>query len=207
MTGVNLIPIEVQLHKTCQRRAKAWILSVLAAVAALCVPLTMNWAQRSKAASLTIGNERILADLALIRSELRSLTTQALEAELRAQRAKALRSKREWSAMLTLIERALPERCWLTSIATDPSSPGGAARAGVTKVSHPRGAPAGAVAILIDAPRALLVSGYATDPSEPHVFVAAMKRTGVFEEVSLEDLRQEPIYGSMYFRFELRCTW
>ncbi len=205
MTGVNLIPIEARLHKTCQRRAKAWILSVLAATAALCVPLTMNWAQRSKAASLTIANERILADLALIRSELRSLTTQALEAELRAQRAKALRSKREWSAMLTLIERALPERCWLTSIATDPPSPGGATRATVRKVSRSDSAPAGTV--LIDAPRALLVSGYATDPSEPHAFVTAMKRTGVFEEVSLEDLRQEPIYGGMYFRFELRGTW
>jgi Tfp pilus assembly protein PilN len=159
-----------------------------------------------------------------LRASLRQLTSEVQDASLHLERARALRSKRAWSSLLATIGGALPERCWLTSMATDPASPAPGMR---TIDAKARGGQPGTTSasanaeqkvVLIDGPRALRISGYASDASDPLAFVTHLKETGLFRTVHLESFRSEPTPGVLatrgtargvdaIFRFDVLCEW
>lgn len=205
MVGVNLIPKAVQLAQARRRHMNRWGVSILAAAALLAVPSTIDWLQRAEATELRTRNANLQIELAAAGTRLRAQTAQANETLLQLERARALRSKRAWSAMFAMIGRCMPAGCWLTSVATDPATPPAASRgATASRKGADEGNPQ---TIVIEAPRKLRVAGYATDVAEPHGFVANLKDTGVFTDVVLEHSRREPALDGYYFRFELVCEW
>jgi len=207
MVGINLIPEPVQLAQLRRWRLKRWATAILVSLMALALPLGLDWMQQAEAARLRTEDESLRAQLTAIRSQLRSTSAGADEALLQLGRADALRSKRCWSGMLAMIGRRMPAGCWLTSISTDPAAPEGAAAPQRRAASRPATPKAPPEAVVIDAPRKLSLSGYATTASDPHTFVARLKEMGIFTNVELQRVATEPVLNDSYFRFELYCEW
>jgi Tfp pilus assembly protein PilN len=208
MVGVNLIPEPIQFAQARRRHVWRWGAAVAAAAVALAVPLGMDWYQRARADDLRAEHVELEGQLATIRAELRTLTTQFQQASIQLERANALRAKRAWSEMLAMIGRCMPAGCWLTSIATDPAIPA------KTGDGPPRQTPRKADSaapqsptVVIEAPRMLRLAGYAADAAEPYEFVARLKETGVFSNVVAGQSRSEPALNGTYFRFDLTCEW
>ncbi len=207
MVGINLIPEPVQLAQLRRWRLKWWATAILVSLMVLALPLGLDWLKQAEAARLHLEDEHLRVQLAGIRSQLRSVSAGADEAFLQLERADALRSKRCWSGMLAMIGRRMPSGCWLTSITTDPATPQGAAppqRRAKSRPSTPEEPPA---VVVIDAPRKLNISGYATTAGEPHTFVTRLKDMGIFTNVELQRVAREPVLDDSYFRFELYCEW
>ena len=219
----NLIPERVQLAQAQRRHLKRWSVALVGCAALIAVPLGMEWVGRSRLAELRVRNAQRQADLVSARTELRSVTTAADEAFLHLQRAKALRSKRAWSGMLTLMANCLPTECWLVSLATDPEVPPTAEAMGhpvqKTPTAPRRGTPGQETekerdkVVTIEAPRKLRITGFAPDAAQPLAFVTRLKETQAFRQVTLERSLREPGQavaprsGESYFRFELVCEW
>lgn len=213
MNDTNLIPMPLRIARGRRRRIKAWGISVMAALLLLCIPVVFDQYLRVEASRLAAQNEKLGGILTGLQQQLATLTVDADRSLVQLERAKALRSKRAWSAMFATIARSMPDGCWLISIATDPPSPSGAPRA--AGFSPRRGAavpptgkmPAPHSVTTIEAPRRLKIVGYASDPSEPHQFVTNLKNTNVFRDVFLETSRRERVQDAWYFRFDLACEW
>lgn len=220
MNDTNLIPMPLRIARGRRRRLKAWGLAVMAALLLLSTPIVFDQYLRVEASRLGTQNEKLAGVLTGLRQQLATLTVEADRSLLQLERAKALRSKRAWSAMFATIARSMPEGCWLTSIATDPSSPSGGAR------PRPRGTATGMTnrqagftssdesVTKIEAPQRLKIVGYASDASEPYQFVTSLKKTNVFRDVVLETSRRERVQNrqagsasAWYFRFDLACEW
>lgn len=206
MVSVNLIPEAVRLAQARRHRLTRWGISIVVAVVVLAAPLCIDWFRRAQAVALRTQHDQLQIQLATIRTELRALTTQANQASVQLERADALRSKRAWSAMFAMIGRCMPAGCWLTSIATDPATParGGDRHVALRRRDSTQDEPS---TVVIEAPRALRIAGYATNVAEPHEFVTNLKEAGVFTGVVLEHSRREPALDGSYFRFELACEW
>jgi Tfp pilus assembly protein PilN len=207
MVRVNLISDTSQLAQIRRRRIRAWAVSTLSAASLLAIPLTIDRLQRTEAAELDVENGLVRAELARMRVGLAALKAQVDEAGAQLERAAALRTKRSWSALFAMIDTCMPQGCWLVSVATDPAAPlaGGGRK---TKVQVQGSSAEEKVAVVvIEAPRELRIAGYAVDPSEPLTFVSNLKETAVFTDVTLENLRTEPVLDGHYFRFELSCEW
>jgi Tfp pilus assembly protein PilN len=206
MVSVNLIPSNVRLAQACRYRVKRWGVSIVAGLAVLAVPASIDWLQHARAAELHQERDRLNLEVAAVKTELRTLTAQVQEASVQLERANALRSKRAWSAMLATIEHCMPRGCWVTSIATDPAVPGPAASSAPparrADSTSERSQP-----VVIDAPRRLKITGYAADIAEPQEFIASLKDTGAFSRVLLGRTDREPVLDGTYFRFELSCEW
>ena len=230
MVSINLIPETVQRARALRSRINRWAVSVLAAGAVMAIPLCLEWYRRAEADELRMRSEQLQTQLASVRADLQTLNAQANQALVRLERAKALRSKRAWSAMFAMIGRAMPSGCWLTSVATDPATPKqgvvhrssapraratgghpalalGARISGAVSTRSPADGSAPSAPLVIDAPRELKIAGYATDAAEPHQFITNLKAAGVFSRVALERTHREPALGGSYFRFELVCEW
>lgn len=206
MISVNLIPDTIQAAQKQRRHLRWWGMLILAASVVLVVPLGIDWYQSARAAELHAQDEQLQSVLATTRAELRAQMAQANTTLLHLERAKALRSKRAWSAMFALISRCMPAGCWLTSFATDPPGPSLGAVGTITMAGRETDGEA-RTTVTIEAPRKLRLSGYATDAAEPHEFVANLKSTGAFSHVLLEGSRREPELDGYYSRFELVCEW
>ncbi len=213
MVNVNLIPAGALLAQARRRRISGWAIAIVAAAVALSVPLTIGRFRRAEAAKLRARADQLQEQVAQSRNDLRTVTARLDQVVSQLERAIALRSKRPWSSLLTMIGGCMPSGSWLTSIRTDPATPAaGARRSGRPRVlarGDPRGQQPAAPtsALLLEAPRKLRIAGYATDAVEPHEFVIGLKETGVFASVALEHLRREPMFDDFYFRFELLCEW
>ena len=209
MVSINLIPEAVQRTQKWHRHLAIWTVMVLGALVMLTLPLAMGWIRQSEENRLSRQNDLMQSGLFAERTRLRSLEFSAKDALLCLERAKALRSKRAWSSVVSAIAEELPAGCWLTSIASDPSVPPPASKradtAPVKKASTKKATTPSAVTI--DAPRKILLTGYATEPSEPYQFVINLKETGLFLDVAMVTSRREPVLDSSYFRFELTCDW
>lgn len=212
MVRVNLIPASVQSTRIRRAHIGRWCVAGAAAVAALAIALGLEVAQRTIAKNLRAEQMQVQAGLEELRKDLRVTSAQAKRARLRLERAIALRAKRAWSGMVALIAEQMPKDCWLVSLATDPTTPSAS-----PTLSRVRGTPpirngqrtsgSGPDTLVIDAPRKLDLVGYAPQAAQPHQFVTALKRTGVFTRVSLERSQREPVLDGSYFRFELSCEW
>ena len=205
MVQVNLIPASVQVRQACMQRMRRWGFLVALAAAALAAPLLNGHVQESRAIAMEHRLKRFLAERVTLREDVRRITDEAHQAKLQLERARALRGKRAWSQLLTIVVHQMPEACWLNSIATDPASPtGGTAR--VVQTSAPLDAATGA-SVVIDAPRRLRLVGFASSAGQPHEFVTNLRKTNVFRDVVLEWARAEPGAKGSSFRFQLSCEW
>jgi len=211
MSGVNLIPQTVQTAQARRRRLKRWGVSVVASLALLAAPIVTDWVRRAAADDLRRQNDAARTRATALRAELRTLTSEAEQARVHLERATALRSKRAWSSIFSMIADRMPAGCWLTSVATDPSTPTASAAPHTVSALRLSGVPAirpGAeTTVVIDAPRRLMISGFATEVVEPHQFVTSLKETGIFSSVVLERTNREPVLDGWYFRFQLVCEW
>lgn len=207
MTTINLIPLTRQIARTRRRHMKVWAVAATVAAAILAVPMVHQGMQRAEAAHLRTRYDQQLAHIQALRSQVRAASRQATDARIRLERAANLRAKRNWSGMVALIAKCLPDGCWLTSLRTDPAAPGAPAASG-------RRVPLGndkdgkaSKTVTIEAPRKLRIAGYAAAAAEPHAFVAELKKAGVFARVELEHVMREAVHDGSYFRFELVCEW
>ncbi len=213
MVGVNLIPQDLQLAQAVRRHLKWWTVAIVGAAVLVSAPLAMGWYLRAEASALGVQTDQLQGQLAQSRNDLKLITAQVSQAASRLERATALRSKRPWSRLLVMIGNYMPGGCWLTSIGTDPVTPPAVA---ARRSRDPRSAGGDArkpnsagdrSTLIIEAPRKLRITGYATDAAEPLEFVTALKDSGVFGNVALERMRREPVLDGFYFRFELLCEW
>lgn len=202
---LNLLPHELQQAQARNRHIQVWSAVIVPVAAVLCALLIVDGVRRVQADDVRDRNDDLQEELEIRRSEVRSLTESVAEVSLHLQRSDALRAKRNWSGMLALIGKCMPQSCWLTSLATDPEvAPAGAAIS-ISSKAGSAGQVAGAVTI--EAPRRLKIAGFALDAAEPHLFVANLKQTEVFKVVRLEQSLLQQEFDPPRFRFELVCEW
>ena len=206
MTRINLIPAPVQMSQRRRRHTARWLVAAMLSLSAVAVSLGYEWLRRAEAGELHARSQQLQLGLRQARAKLEATTTEVQQTRIRIDRANALRSKRAWSGLITLIGENLPDTCWLTSIATDPTAPTRQVR---RTPARPGAADAEEAprAITIDAPRKLKLAGFATEAAEPHALVAALKETGAFTRVAVLESQRQPVHGGMYYRFELVCEW
>ena len=205
MVIVNFIPEVVQIAQARRRHIMRWVVSTALAAAALGFALGLDWLDRAKAEELRAEFGQLQTDRDTERAVRRSITAEVDQLRLQIERARALQAKRAWSGLIGLVADCMPDRCWLTSIATDPAKPKGSpTRAGSRK---PKEDAVEDGAVMIDAPRKLEIIGYAPEAAQPHHFVAALKEARVFSNVVLKRSQREPILDGSYYRFELVCEW
>lgn len=211
MISINLIPEDRQVASALRRRLKRWSAAAIVAVGLLSVPLVLRQLHRAEAGHLQVRFADARDRLSRMRVQVQAAKTDADEARMRLERAAALRAKRNWSGMVALIAASIPDACWLTALQTDPAVPGPAAPSPRTTSAKSAVLPARPKemppTVLIEAPRALKLTGYATMASQPHLFVANLKNSAVFARVELERSIREPVLDGSYYRFELRCEW
>lgn len=207
MISVNLIPEDQQLRLARRDRIKLWTVAVTVAVTLSAVPALLDELRKDKVVQLQQCYDTVLAQWSGSRAELKSLTAQVEEARVRFERSSLLQSKRNWSGLIALTAKCIPDGCWLTSLRTDPAVPGPP----TPPVSRPTSVDGKTAAspepLVIDAPRRLRLTGYASAAAEPHAFVANLKATSVFSSVVLESTIAEPVLNGSYFRFDLLCEW
>ncbi|MBU0718131.1 MAG: hypothetical protein KJ749_07785, partial [Planctomycetes bacterium] len=167
--------------------------------------LAMEWLNRAEARDLRVQHAQLQVEAKQADARLQTLSTQVTDVQLRVERARALRGKRAWSEVMALIAQALPESCWLTSVATNPVQP----RGGRSPVSSgDRKLPKSeAQVVVMDAPRKLEIVGYAPEASLPYEFVSALKSAGAFSRVTLVRSQTEAVLDGFHYRFELVCEW
>lgn len=202
---LNLIPEAAQVSAARRHRLVKWAAAASCSMLAVFIPLTMDVLQRADLRRLQNRNSRLQSELDQARGALRSITGELAQVRLQSQRAEVIRKKRAWSGLLALFADALPARCWITSLATDPPAGANTAQAQPpTGVPKPSDKPP---LTTVEAPRKLRLSGYAADASLPHVFVKTLKETSVFAQVNLQKSIRETTGDGACFRFDVECEW
>ncbi len=204
MIRVNLMPEKARIDRIRRQHLSRWMMAATAAATALALAAGTDWVSRVHADELESKQAQLQDAFSQARSELRELTTASKLLRAQADQAVALHDKRAWSGMVALIASHLPRGSWLTKVATDPDAPRGAVR---------RSAPIALAEadqseeIVIDAPTALNIQGYAPNAGDPASYVAALKAEQIFRNVKLVESRREPVLDGSYFHFELICRW
>ena len=203
--SVNLLPRQLVVAQTLRRRRRRWFAVCVLAAIVLAIPVGVESYRMARAEELRLEGARLHKDREAVETELTRIVTASHEAFLQLERAKALREKRSWSAVLTLLADTLPRGCWLTELATDPPAPTGtqARRSTDTPIADDNAR----VTIVMEAPRTLRIHGYATDAAQPLAFVRDLKASNAFAQVVLRSTQREPAANGYYFRFELQCDW
>lgn len=206
---LNLIPKAILDRHARRRRLGTWGATLALSVGALAIPVTLNWTRqihaehlRREQAEVSEARSHVLAEWATVRGEV-------TETEAQVMRAEALRSKRAWSSLLGLVAQSVPEKSWLTGLATDPAQP---VKAAAKRTPRPRAGGASDAAtenITVQAPRALELQGYAPTDADANQFVQSLKQRGVFQDVRLTRLTRSSLTefdGEAYF-FDIVCEW
>lgn len=208
---INLIPEPIRVDRARGRRIRKWSVIVCVALAGSAVPTVASWMQTRKAEQLRAGYDQLQSDLNSSREELKSISAQANELFLRLERAKSLRSKRNWSGVFALIARTLPQGCWVTTLATDPDVPppqqAAVKQAPVASAKPTDAPPEKPAPVFIEAPRRLRIVGQSIEASGPLAFVLQLKDAEVFRDVVLERSQRESDDTRTSFHFEVICTW
>jgi Tfp pilus assembly protein PilN len=207
MTGVNLIPASIRAAQAARRHLKGWGLVVAAALAANALPLVADVVNAARAAELRRERDALSRDVVEVRREADAVTAEAVDSLARLERAKALRSKRAWSAMFTLIGSCMPDGAWLTSVATDPPVPGGAAPARRGPGQLPTAEGQDSDTVTIDAPRKLKITGCVRDHALLYTFMGNLKSAQVFTAVEPIRSGEQRVGEVIAVGFELTCEW
>jgi Tfp pilus assembly protein PilN len=207
MISVNLIPQDQQLRLARRERIKVWVVAVTAAVALPAVPTLLDELRKDEVVQLQQRYDAVLAQWKERRAELGSVTAQVAEARIRLERSSLLQSKRNWSGLIALTAKCIPDGCWLTSLRTDPAVPGPPRLLETRPTAVDGKTPAPPKPVVLEAPQSLRLTGYASRAAEPHLFVANLKATSVFSHVALENIVSESVRNGSYFRYDLLCEW
>jgi len=208
MSRFNFIPSSVLAARAKRRHLQTWSTAIGGAICALMLPLILDWTNRARAAEMEAVSENLASELRQRHTEHREATSQAALLQGQIERAKALRSKRAWSAMLGLVGSCLPDSAWLTLIATDPPTPVGGGPSGRTLGRGKAGGEStNKQTVTIDAPRRLRIRGYAENHEEIYEFMRFLKDADAFNDVTLirsgiEHPGKQPAVG-----FEVICEW
>lgn len=202
---INLVPDSVRHRQRRRARIRTWSVVLTAATAALAMPVGWDWSRQAKAERLLKRDTELNDTRSMLRVEWESSKTEAQKTQSQIERADALRSKRAWSAMLSLIAREVPPNVWLTSVATDPTQP-------PKHTTKPRAtampaAEQDAASITIDAPGKIDIKGFAPRAEDPITLVSNLKASGAFHTVVLKRSFLEPVDDGSYFRFDIVCEW
>ena len=207
MIAVNLMPTAVRLRQTRKRRLRRWLAVVASSALVGAVPVSLEFVQRHELDHLeqrqiVLGQEMASTQQALqvADASTRKYTDQILQAD-------ALRLKRSWAGMLSMIGQAMPERVWLSSVSTKPPSAraGGGQRRRHTPLDP--NAPPEPQRVVLEGPRHLEIVGYAVDHADLYAFMTALKDWGSFLEVELTSSGNEPTFRGHAVRFTLGCRW
>jgi len=209
MLAINLIPEQLQLAQEKRIRIQRWSATLALALLILALPIGIEWYRGTALQSLRNSHQAVSAHLAQRRTELKKITQEAAALQSQIDRAKTLRAKRSWSALLAMFARSMPEELWLTDLATDPASPGAAAPTAPTAPASPPDPKAdkAPATISIEAPRKLRLSGFAADHVNLYAFMENLKASGAFSEVLLLASGVQHGASPPAVFFELSCAW
>lgn len=210
MRRLNFIPDTYRRTKAMRRHLVRWSLTVVVSVLALGVVWGLSLVQRAQAGNLLAQQDEVAQNLKQERQELEATKQEAKRVQIQLERARALQTKRSWSGIYGLLARTLPEDSWLTSVATDPPQPLPGERKikwqdqdDQAKSTEKAGPPI----VTIEAPRKLIIKGYAPEAGDPHRFVTALKDEKVFPRITLVKTSMERAHTGTFFAFELVCEW
>lgn len=208
MIGINLIPPAILNAHRRARRIRRWMV-VSAVVAVLAVlPLLWQVRQHARAAELVRRKQTRATEVASVRAELDQVNRSLAELNERLERANALRTKRSWAGLLTLMATCLPDKVWLTSASTEAAAAAGKKQRVAPAAPAPAGEQESAPAVVgLDGARRLSLAGFALDHAEVYEFMARLDASAVFDGVQLLKADKEPVLWSQAVRFELICTW
>ena len=173
----------------------------------LALPVGLDAINRVRARELRGKEQSVLAELQTTRAEVRTVAAEATRLRGQVDRATALRAKRAWSNMFLMLGTCMSDHVWLTYVGTDPVTPTGEQSA---MPDRSAAAPTGekdAPVVMIEAPRKLVLRGYAADHPELYAFMTQLKRTDVFTKVMLMRSAAEPVLDGQAVAFELVCEW
>ncbi len=203
--NINLIPESEQRRRLQRARLRLWMIVLTSAAAILVIPIGLDWSRRANAMQLRAKIETLDTIRRQVQSECHVAEREVKETQAQIERADALRSKRAWSAMVTLIAANVPADVWLTAIATDPPRPAPSVVSRRVRTQTPP--PEEEENLTIEAPTKIIIEGYAPRAAEPFTFIRNLQDTQVFDTVSLLRSSLEPLEDGPYFRFSLVCEW
>lgn len=206
MIEINLIPKQILVIRSRQRRALRWLSSCGMAVAVLVGIAGIDWLNRAEAYKLTKRRDDLRGKQTEVRLQLDSLRTVSHEFQMQIERARALHAKRPWSGMLSMTAMHLSDAMWLTQFSTIPETP--TARSSRARKKQDDGEETEEdPTVTIDAPRQLKLEGYAVNASDPTTLVAALQAESIFEDVKLVQSQRYEQKDDVRFKFEIICSW
>jgi len=206
MIGVNLIPQAEVVARKRRRRLRAWSLAIVIAAAVGSAPVAVEFTRHHQVQSLRSEKGRVRRDIETTRAELNRLGLEIRDLQAQAARADALRTKRPWAHLLTLLSETLPQEMWLVAVATDPAAPrqSGPYRPAKRDPAKPDAPPE---VVTLEAPRQLAVEGYALDYRNLYEFMSKLNQAEVFQTVTLTRANDEPVLNTSAVRFQILCSW
>ena len=213
MIGVNLIAPDVRRIQAVKRRLRQW-LTVAAPIAALALlPSATEWHRRGKVDTQRRQLAAVDAELRGLRREVIASAAAVSTMESEFARARALRTKRSWAGLLSILSASMPEEVWLTSFSTDrsPEAPGlktiRAAPPG--DPTTPGSVPAGGElpVVVLQAATRIELTGFALNHERLYDLMSRLKEDGTFSNVELLKAGMEPVLEGHAVRFTLACGW
>ncbi len=204
MIGVNLIPTQIVEAHRRSRRIRWWLGVVVVVGGVSALPVLWQVRQHTRAARLMQRKSELTRQTAQVREELAELAKKLTALDERIERANALRTKRSWASLLSMVTACMPEQMWLVGMnaAAGPSgAPGNTGRGPSGKQeAQPQ-------VVVLDGARRLDLVGYAVEHEQVYDFMTRLKESGAFGQVDLTKADTEDILSSQAVRFELVCSW
>ncbi|MEM9881343.1 MAG: hypothetical protein AAF800_00305 [Planctomycetota bacterium] len=182
--GLNLIP-EPRLRRRERRRVSRRGLRVVAVYLCLLLGATLAYlaVHRAEPAAAEAGALAVSRDRAeVMRQQVADTGRRLAEAEARLAGARVLAERPDWSTLLRLVGHAAGEDLLLYGFDL------------TTTGVHP------------DATATLRIAGVAPDPWGVSQFALRLEDAGLFDRVSIEGSRREPLGERGATWFELTCT-
>ncbi|MFQ5413805.1 MAG: PilN domain-containing protein [Phycisphaerae bacterium] len=210
MIQVNLIPDGAVTAQRMRRHARAWSVALGCCVVILAVPLIMDAVGHARVRALQDERTRVLGAVGAARANVHGMAARAALLHTQIERARALRTKRAWSALLITVAMCMPDDLWLTYFGTDPETPsatGSRRRVAAARGAAGAGPTSAAAAATIDTPRRIRLRGYAADHAKLYAFMTQLNQTGVFDRVTLVMSVVKPVHDGTAVAFSLECDW
>lgn len=203
MVSVNLLPAGIQAARRRNRRVRLWLSASIAVGIFAAMPLAVDISKTAVAASLEARLAPLEHRLDEVRASLKSVAIEREDLTGQIARADALRGKRSWSALLTLLATQAPDSVWLTALRTPTLGPQQTSTASLA--ANAKNAPPQSVTL--GGPSGIHLEGYALDHEALYGFMSALKDTKVFQRVELTSAGKEPVLTGTAVRFVLECYW
>lgn len=207
MTAANLIPMAVRLRQTRKRKIRRWLVVSVSATILGGASMAHELVQDRRLDELQ-GRQLALADeLSSTGLALQDAVMETRDFADQIVRADALRTKRSWDDLLTMIGLAMPDRVWLSTIETVRLNGASSSNRGhlsalvetTNRIERPD--------VVLEGPRRLQIVGYALDHADLYAFMAELKARGSFVDVELTKSGNEPVLRGSAVRFVLDCRW